>query len=188
MKEATAVIPTDPTTSTTLPAKQEGAELDGSSSKQVCLDNVASDAPKLEVMCINEHAKLPKRGSPLSAGYDLSAAEEKTIQAGGRAVVQTGLKMKIPEGCYGRVAPRSGLAVRQGINTGAGVIDADYRGEVGVVLFNHGSTDFKVNIGDRIAQLILERICLAEIEKVEQLDDTQRGAGGFGSTGVAEKK
>lgn len=188
MKEATSEVPTVPTTASTLPAKREGAELDGSSSKQVCLDTEVKDVPKLEVMCINEHAKLPKRGSPLSAGYDLSAAEEKTIEVGGRAVVQTGLKMKIPEGCYGRVAPRSGLAVRNGINTGAGVIDADYRGEVGVVLFNHGTTDFKVNIGDRIAQLILEHICLAEVEKVDQLDDTQRGEGGFGSTGVTENK
>jgi deoxyuridine 5'-triphosphate nucleotidohydrolase len=85
----------------------------------------------------------------------------------------------------GRVAPRSGLAVKNGIDTGAGVIDADYRGNVGVVLFNHDKEDFAVKAGDRVAQLILEQIATPEILEVDDLDDTTRGAGGYGSTGTA---
>lgn len=93
-----------------------------------------------------------------------------------------------PEGTYGRIAPRSGLAVKSGISTGAGVIDADYRGEVKVLLFNHSDADFNIEKGDRIAQLILERIYTPEIEVLddnawEVENNTERGAGGFGSTG-----
>ena len=91
--------------------------------------------------------------------------------------------MAIPEGTYGRVAPRSGLAAKHHLDVGAGVIDADYRGPVGVVMFNLGQTDYPVKKGDRIAQLILEKILMAEIEEVDDLDDTERGEGGFGSTG-----
>jgi deoxyuridine 5'-triphosphate nucleotidohydrolase len=87
-------------------------------------------------------------------------------------------------GVYGRIAPRSGLASKFFIDVGAGVIDADYRGNVGVVLFNHSSVEFAISIGDRIAQLILEKIEVPEIECVERLTETNRGAGGFGSTGV----
>ena len=83
------------------------------------------------------------------------------------------------------MAPRSGLAVKNGIDTGAGVIDADYRGNVGVVLFNHDKADFVVKAGDRVAQLILEQISTPEITEVDDLDDTTRGAGGYGSTGTA---
>lgn len=85
----------------------------------------------------------------------------------------------------GRVAPRSGLAVKHGIDTGAGVIDADYRGNVGVVLFNLGAEDYQVKRGDRVAQLILERIATPDIVEVDDLDATTRGAGGYGSTGKA---
>lgn len=92
--------------------------------------------------------------------------------------------MAIPSGYYGRVAPRSGLAVKHFIDVGAGVIDEDYRGPLGVVLFNHGQNDFAVKKGDRIAQLLLEKIATPDIEVVEDLDETERGAGGFGSTGI----
>ncbi|SPO45473.1 probable dUTP pyrophosphatase [Moesziomyces antarcticus] len=128
-------------------------------------------------------AKLPTRGSASAAGYDLYASEAVVIPRGGRKVVQTGICLAIPEGHYGRVAPRSGLASKHGIDTGAGVIDADYRGLLGVLLFNLGDADFTVNEGDRIAQLIIEKIATPEVEEVESLDDTIRGAGGFGSTG-----
>ena len=103
-------------------------------------------------------ATIPKRSTEGAAGYDLSAAEEATVPAQGKSVVKTGLSMAIPEGCYGRIAPRSGLAVKRHIDIGAGVIDQDYRGEVGVVMFNHSNEDFHVKMGDRIAQLILEKI------------------------------
>ena len=93
--------------------------------------------------------------------------------------------MNIPVTCYGRIAPRSGLAWKKHIDVGAGVIDADYRGNVGVVLFNHGEEDLQVKRGDRIAQLILEKISYADIVEVDDLDATARGDGGFGSTGVS---
>lgn len=91
--------------------------------------------------------------------------------------------MAVCEGCYGRIAPRSGLAVKSFIDTGAGVIDADYRGEVKVLLFNHAEADFEVKEGERVAQLVLERIYTPEIQVVEELEASVRGAGGFGSTG-----
>eukprot|EP01029_Cantina_marsupialis_P028172 TRINITY_DN775816_c0_g1_i1.p1 TRINITY_DN775816_c0_g1~~TRINITY_DN775816_c0_g1_i1.p1 ORF type:complete len:241 (-),score=76.44 TRINITY_DN775816_c0_g1_i1:206-886(-) len=136
----------------------------------------------LLVKKLNEDAYLPVRGSPDAAGYDLSSCQDCVIAARGKGLVKTGLSMKIPKNCYGRVAPRSGLAWKKHIDVGAGVIDCDYRGPVGVVLFNHGEEDFAIKKGDRIAQLILERISMADIEEVEELDETERGAGGFGST------
>lgn len=99
--------------------------------------------------------------------------------------MKTGLSIACPTGTYGRVAPRSGLAVKKFIDVGAGVIDADYRGEVGVVLFNFGVEDFFVTTGDRVAQLVLEQVCMVPAVEVEELSDTERGAGGFGSTGIS---
>ena len=98
--------------------------------------------------------------------------------------METGLAVALPAGTYARIAPRSGLAIRNFINVGVGVVDSDYRGEIKVVLFNHSAEDFKVQVGDRIAQLILERIETPQVKKVATLDDTNRGAGGFGSTGI----
>eukprot|EP00567_Pseudictyota_dubia_P004007 CAMPEP_0197452818 /NCGR_PEP_ID=MMETSP1175-20131217/33148_1 /TAXON_ID=1003142 /ORGANISM="Triceratium dubium, Strain CCMP147" /LENGTH=172 /DNA_ID=CAMNT_0042985919 /DNA_START=60 /DNA_END=578 /DNA_ORIENTATION=- len=138
----------------------------------------------LRVKKLSENASLPTRGSPLSAGFDLSSAECVTIPAGGRGIAKTDLAIACPPGTYGRVAPRSGLAVKKGIDVGAGVIDADYRGNVGVVLFNFGKEDFVVEKGDRVAQLILEEVCMFPVEEVKELTETERGAGGFGSTGV----
>lgn len=106
------------------------------------------------------------------------------IPAKGKGIVKTDLSIAIPHGTYARIAPRSGLAVKNFIDTGAGVVDEDYRGAVGVVLFNHGDSDFNVKQGDRIAQLILERIMTPEVVEVDALDETTRGAGGYGSTGV----
>lgn len=143
------------------------------------------DKDILQVKLLNVNATMPKRGSPLSAGFDLSASEPIVIHPHSRAIVKTGISIACPLGTYARIAPRSGLAVKNFIDTGAGVVDADYRGEVGVVLFNFGDEPFCVNIGDRIAQLILEKICMAKAVQVEELDDTERGAGGYGSTGVS---
>lgn len=94
------------------------------------------------------------------------SAYEATVPAGRQALIKTDLSIAIPPNTYARIAPRSGLAVKKMIDVGAGVVDYDYRGPVGVVLFNHGSEDFKVQKGDRVAQLILERICMADIEEV----------------------
>ena len=131
-------------------------------------------------------AKLPVRATPDSAGYDLASSDCKTIPPGGRSLVATGLSIKVPPGTYGRIAPRSGLAVRNGIQVGAGVIDSDYTGEIKVVLFNSDlNNSFVINSGDRIAQLILEKIECPDVEEVFDLTSTDRGDGGFGSTGTA---
>ncbi|KAJ6687263.1 DEOXYURIDINE 5'-TRIPHOSPHATE NUCLEOTIDOHYDROLASE-LIKE [Salix purpurea] len=114
----------------------------------------------------------------------LCSASAAKVPARGKALVPTDLSIAIPEGTYARIAPRSGLAWKHSIDVGAGVIDADYRGPVGVILFNHSDLDFEVKVGDRIAQLILQKIETGNAVKVEDLDATVRGAGGFGSTGV----
>jgi len=132
---------------------------------------------------LSEHAKAPTRGSAVAAGYDLYAAEDMVIEAGKRACVKTDIQIEVPDGTYGRVAPRSGLAAKHGIDVGAGVIDKDYRGNVMVLLFNFGDSAFNVGRGDRIAQLVLEKISMAELEELPSLDETDRGDGGFGSTG-----
>ena len=131
---------------------------------------------------------LPKYQTPASAGLDLCAAvaEAKTIAPGARMLIPTGLAFAIPDGFEGQVRPRSGLALKHGIsivNT-PGTIDADYRGMVQVVLINHGQVPFVVEPLARIAQLVICPIIQAELELVETLDSTARGAGGYGSTGV----
>lgn len=140
--------------------------------------------PPLLIKKLSPEATTPTRGSAFAAGYDLYASRPTTIPARGKAVVSTDLSIATPEGTYGRVAPRSGLAAKNFIDTGAGVIDADYRGEVKVLLFNHGEADFAVSKGDRVAQLVLERIYTPEVVVVEDLEESVRGAGGFGSTGA----
>jgi dUTP pyrophosphatase len=134
---------------------------------------------------LHPEARLPTRGSAGAAGLDLYAVERMTIQPGGRAAVRTGLAAAIPQGFYGRVAPRSGLAVRHGVDVLAGVIDSDYRGEILCALVNHGEEPFEVEPGARVAQLIVEAIASPEPAWAEDLPETARGAGGFGSTGAA---
>ncbi|KAL3640840.1 hypothetical protein CASFOL_015808 [Castilleja foliolosa] len=138
----------------------------------------------LRVKKLSEKAILPSRGSPLSAGYDLSSATETKVPARGKALIPTDLSIAIPQGTYARIAPRSGLAWKHSIDVGAGVIDADYRGPIGVILFNHSDVDFEVKYGDRIAQLIIETILTPVVTEVNDLDSTVRGSGGFGSTGI----
>ncbi|NXL42065.1 DUT protein, partial [Podilymbus podiceps] len=138
---------------------------------------------RLRFTRLSENASAPSKGSARAAGYDLYSAYDCVIPPMEKAVVKTDIQIALPSGCYGRVAPRSGLAAKHFIDVGAGVIDEDYRGNVGVVLFNFGKENFEVKKGDRIAQLICERICYPELEEVQALDDTERGEGGFGSTG-----
>ena len=129
-------------------------------------------------------ARLPTRGSDHSVGYDLYSSEDAMVpNQAGRAIVGTGITVVLPPGVYGRVAPRSGLAAKHCINVGAGVIDPDYTGEIKVILFNHGEKDFEIKKGDRIAQLILERCETPPIEEISIVEGTERGSGGFGSTG-----
>ncbi|ABT15554.1 hypothetical protein FR483_N269L [Paramecium bursaria Chlorella virus FR483] len=127
-------------------------------------------------------AIAPVRGSDGAAGYDLSSVVDIVVPALGRVAVATGLAMRVPSGTYGRIAPRSGLAYKYGIDVLAGVIDEDYRNEVLVILYNTSETDYSIKKGDRIAQLVLEKISTPEIEIVDDLDETSR-TGGFGSTG-----
>ncbi|KAM8780678.1 deoxyuridine 5'-triphosphate nucleotidohydrolase, mitochondrial isoform 2-T2 [Rhynchonycteris naso] len=137
----------------------------------------------LRFVRLSEHATAPTKGSARAAGYDLYSAYDYTVPPMEKTLVKTDIQIAVPAGCYGRVAPRSGLAAKHFIDVGAGVIDEDYRGNIGVVLFNFGKEKFEVKKGDRIAQLICERIFYPEIEEVQVLDDTERGSGGFGSTG-----
>jgi dUTP pyrophosphatase len=125
----------------------------------------------------------PDYGTTGAAGADLRASAAVEIRPGERAAVPTGLRLEIPPGHVGLVWPRSGLAVRHGIDTLAGVIDSDYRGEVKVVLVNHGREPFRVASGDRVAQLLLQRVERARFEVAGSLEGSERGAGGFGSTG-----
>ena len=148
------------------------------------MKKIKANTTPLKTKKLGPEAKLPYKGSSLAAGYDLCSAEDCRVPAGGRHLVSTGLAVACPPGHYARIAPRSGLAVKSGIDVGAGVVDADYRGEVKVLLFNFSDEDFQVNKGDRIAQLIIQKIATVDILEVEDLEETKRGEGGFGSTGV----
>ncbi|XP_013982863.2 deoxyuridine 5'-triphosphate nucleotidohydrolase, mitochondrial isoform X3 [Salmo salar] len=132
---------------------------------------------------LSENATAPTRGSAKAAGYDLFSAYDYSIGPMDKAIVKTDIQIAVPSGCYGRVAPRSGLAAKHFIDVGAGVVDEDYRGNVGVVLFNFSKETFEVKKGDRVAQLVCERICYPDLQELKTLDETERGAGGFGSTG-----
>lgn len=142
---------------------------------------------KIKVEKINEAVNLPKyQHLGEDAGLDLHAAEEAIIKSGEYKLIKTGLKIAVPKGFAAFVYPRSGLALKHGITVlnADGVIDSGYRGEVGVILINHSSDDFEIKFNDRIAQLIIQKVNLIEWEKVENLDESSRGDGGFGHTGI----
>ncbi|XP_037102655.1 deoxyuridine 5'-triphosphate nucleotidohydrolase, mitochondrial isoform X2 [Syngnathus acus] len=146
--------------------------------------NPTEEGSVLRFAKLSEHATSPTRGSSKAAGFDLYSAYDYSIGPMDKVIVKTDIQIAVPHGCYGRVAPRSGLAAKHFIDVGAGVIDEDYRGNVGVVLFNFSKQTFEVKKGDRIAQLVCERIAYPELIEEERLDDTERGTGGFGSTGL----
>ena len=134
----------------------------------------------------NPDLPLPTRQTPQSAGLDISSNITATIKKGERTLVPTGIKIALPFGYEGQIRPRSGLALKHGItvlNT-PGTIDADYRGELKVLLINHGDADFTITRGDRIAQLVITKVEMIEFIEVDELPDTIRGQGGYGSTGV----
>lgn len=141
------------------------------------------------VQMLTDSTCAPRYAYPTDAGADLMASEDVTIFPGGWAVVPTGFKMSIPQGYVGLVHPRSGLAAKHGVTVlnAPGTIDSDYRGEVGVVLINHGKSSFQVTKGDRIAQIVFQKFESAHFYVLPGngvLDETYRGTGGFGSTGV----
>lgn len=140
---------------------------------------------KIYVKKLREDAYLPTRGSEHAAGLDIYSVEDVNILPGTRALVKTGISVAVEHGTYFRIAPRSGLAYKHGIDVLAGVVDSDYRGEIAVILSNLGEKEFQVSKGDRIAQGIVEVIQVAEVVEVDDLDETNRGANGFGSTGVS---
>ena len=137
----------------------------------------------MEVKRLCTHAILPRRATDGSAGYDLFSCDPVTIEPGDLACVPTGIAIKVPFGTYGRIAPRSGITVKHNVHVGAGVIDADYTGEIRVVLCNNGKNPVTFQAFDRVAQLILEQIVISEVREVAELGETARGSGGFGSTG-----
>ena len=139
----------------------------------------------MNIKKLNDKAVIPTRGSDSAAGYDLYSTEFAILKPGERLLFKTGLAMEIPDGYYGKISPRSGLAYKYGIDVLAGVIDSDYRDDVGVILINHGSADYNVLVGDRIAQIVFHQYgSLANgffvVDKF--LTEEDRG-GGFGSTG-----
>lgn len=118
---------------------------------------------------LSDNATYPTKHTPLSAGFDLSSAHDVDIPAFGKGIVWTDIQIQLPQGTYGRIAPRSGISSRHFISVGAGVIDNDFRGNVGVLLFNHGHTEYRVKKGDRVAQLICEKIAYPEIMECPDL-------------------
>lgn len=143
---------------------------------------------KLRIKKLSDRAVTPTYGSEFSAGADLYSAEEKdiTIAPGEAKLIHTGIAAEIPEGYVGLIFARSGLATKRGLapSNKVGVIDADYRGEIMVSLFNQSAKDQTVEIGERIAQMVITPFLHAEYEMVDELSDTVRGTGGFGSTGT----
>ena len=157
----------------------------------------------MSTILVHKNARPPSKSSESAAGYDLRAVESTQLKIGERKLISTGLRISCPSGTYGRIAPRSGLALNHGIDVMAGVIDPDYTGIVGVVLVNLGDAPFQINVGDRIAQLIFERfetsnpVLHALFEHDSGADDadgdgddggertgTLRGSAGFGSSGI----
>jgi dUTP pyrophosphatase len=141
---------------------------------------------KIEIKKLHENTILPQYQTVQSAGFDLVSIENITIKPNQRILIGTGLAMAIEDGFELQIRPRSGLAYKNGITVlnSPGTIDSDYRGEIKVLLINHSEDDFNIKTGDRIAQAVVQKVYQASFEIVEELDQTVRGSGGFGSTGV----
>ena len=147
---------------------------------------VGERLPPVKFTKISVNATTPKKGTKYSAGHDLFSAYDYTLHAKSRKLVLTDIRIQMPRKCYGRIAPRSGLALNNGIDVLAGVIDQDYRGNIGIILINFGDETFNIKKGDRVAQLIFERIYNPKLFEVNDIsgEGTARGSGAFGSTGL----
>jgi len=140
---------------------------------------------EIKIKKLSDNAIVPTKGTAFAAGYDLYAAEDAVVVCGTRKLIKTNISIEITPGYYGRIAPRSGLAYKNGIDVLAGVIDSDYRGDIGIILYNTDKNlDFSIKKGDRIAQIIFEACYSAYLNEVNNLEDTSRQSGGFGSTGL----
>ena len=137
----------------------------------------------IQVKLLTKNAKLPTRNTPSDAGLDLYSSEPDVIKGRSWKAVSCGISISIPDGHYARVAPRSGLAYKYGLDVFAGVVDSGYRGEIKVILYNSGEDDYTINIGDKIAQLIIEKCYNWDPILVDSLDESDRGERGFGSSG-----
>jgi dUTP pyrophosphatase len=143
---------------------------------------------KLKIKRLSEVAVIPQYAHPGDAGLDLVSIETKTIAPGASQLIHTGIALELPNGTEAQVRPRSGLALKHQITVlnSPGTIDAGYRGEICVILINHGQQPFQVEPGMRIAQMVVTPFIQATVESVEQLDDSARSTGGFGSTGIQD--
>jgi dUTP pyrophosphatase len=139
---------------------------------------------KLKIKKLDKNARLPKYAHTNDAGMDLFSIESKTLESGERFVCRTGIAMAIPTGYVGLIWDKSGVAAKGGIKTMGGVVDSSYRGEVGVVLKNLSKEKYEIKKGEKIAQMLIQKIENPEIEEVDDLESTERGNGGFGSTGL----
>ena len=146
---------------------------------------MSQQIPNLIVSKLSNIAIIPKRGSLYAAGLDLYAPTGGIVEPGQRLLVKLDIAIELPSGTFGHILPRSGLALKNGIHIGAGVIDEDYRGNVGVLLFNLGEEPYVFNVGDRIAQLVVKPYMRVNVfeNDTNALSESQRGSGGFGSSG-----
>jgi dUTP pyrophosphatase len=161
-------------------------EIDGQMIKRFELIEEKNNGTRVKIKKLKQEAIIPKYAHSGDAGMDLYSTEKYLLKPGERCLISTGLAFEIPSGFELQIRPRSGLALKKGIslvNT-PGTLDAGYRGELGVILINHGQEDFVILPGDKIAQAVLNRFEEADIEEVSELSDSSRGAGGFGSTGT----
>ena len=143
-----------------------------------------SPPDQLSVKLLIPGAQVPRKQTAGAAGVDLCVVEHITIPKGTRCLARTGIALALPTGTYGRIAPRSGLAVKHGVDVGAGVIDSDFRGEIKVLLINNGTVDLNIEPGTRVAQLLVEHLAHVTFVQSDSLPETVRNDGGFGSTGA----
>lgn len=142
---------------------------------------------ELKIKKLNKNAKLPEYARKGDAGMDIFSIEERIIKSGENALIKTGIAIELPENTEAQIRPRSGLALKHMITllNSPGTIDEGYRGEIGVIIINHGKKDFFVEKGMKIAQMVIKPIMRVSIKEVNKLSDTERGKGGFGSTGLS---
>jgi dUTP pyrophosphatase len=140
--------------------------------------------PKLLVKKLDPSAIIPTKANGSDAGYDLYALDGAIVEKNTHRLIKTGISMAIPEGYVGLIWPRSGLAYKHGLDVFAGVIDSGYRGDIGVILFNSQYSSYGISKGDRIAQILIQKVEDFELLEVEDLDSTERNSGGFGSSGI----
>lgn len=140
---------------------------------------------KLGFFKLTPNGYAPQRSSAMAAGFDLRSAHDTVVPKLSKQLIKTDICLVFPKNCYGRIAPRSGLALNNFLTVGGGVVDPDYRGNIGVILFNHDAcNDFNVKKGDKIAQIICEQALFPEVREIACLEETERGHKGFGSTGL----